>query len=247
MLEGFDPTLADQLVERYRSLGIDVRTGAPVERVERLAGGRVSVVSATGALEVDQVFHAAGRAPDVDDLDLDAGGIEYDRRGVAVDAHLRSVSNPRVWSAGDAAGIGAPLTPVAGAQGQVVAAGILGSPYAFDDSVTPSVVFSDPPMARVGMDARAAEADERFEVRSFDMSDWFTQTRVGNSAAGARLVIARDSRAVMGAHLLGVEADEIINVFALAIRSGVTLDELRTITWSYPTFAYDINYLSGRY
>lgn len=247
VLEGFDPVLAGQLLERYRLLGIDVQTGAPVERVKRLASGRVSVVSAAGAFEVDQVFHAAGRTPDVDDLELKAGGVEYDRRGIAVDSQLRSVSNPRVWSAGDASGIGAPLTPVAGAQGEVVAAGILGSPLAFDDSVTPSVVFSDPPLARVGMDAHVVEADERFEVRSFDMSGWFTQTRVGNTTAGARIVTARDSGVIVGAHLLGVGADEVINVFALAIRIGVTLDTLRTITWSYPTFAYDINYLSGRY
>ena len=79
------------------------------------------------------------------------------------------------------------------------------------------------------------------------MSGWFTQTRVGNTAAGARLVTTRDSGAIVGAHLLGVEADEIINVFALAIRSGVTIEGLRTMTWSYPTLAYDINYLSGRY
>jgi glutathione reductase (NADPH) len=247
VLKGFDPSLADALAERYRELGIDVRVDAPVERIDALAGGRLSVATPSGKVEVDKVFHAAGRVADLEDLDLRAAGVEYTRRGVTVDAFLRSTSNPIVWSAGDACGAGAPLTPVAGAQGQVVAAGILGNPTRFDDSVTPSVVFSDPPLARVGMAVEAAEKDERLDVSEFDMSGWFTQTRVGNTAAGARIVVDRGSGAIRGAHLLGVEADEVINIFATAIRGGQTLADLRTMTWTYPTGAYDINYLSGRW
>ncbi len=247
VLEGFDPTLADSLSARYRALGIDVMTDASVDRVERLGTGRLLVVTPGRTVEVDAVFHGAGRAPDLDDLNLTAGGVEYSRRGVTVGASLRSVSNPLVWSAGDAAAIGTPLTPVAAAQGQVVAAGILGTPAVYDDSATPSVVFCDPPLARVGLDAGDAEGDERLEVTSFDMSAWYTQTRVGNTAGGARLVLDRDSGAIRGAHILGVDADEIINVFALAIRFGITIGDLQTMTWSYPTFGYDINYLSGRY
>jgi len=247
VLEGFDRVLADRLVERYRAFGIEVLTNTPVVRVERLSGDRLSVGTTAGAVEVDRVFHGAGRIPDFEALDLAAAGVEYDRRGVTVDRFLRSVSNRSVWAAGDAAGAGAPLTPVAGAQGQVVAAGILGTPTEFDDAATPSVIFSDPPMARVGMSVADAEANEALEVREFDMSAWFTQTRVGNTAAGARLVIDRGSGAIRGAHLLSVEAEEVINIFALAMRFGISLDDLRTVTWSYPTLSYDINYLSGRY
>ena len=247
VLQGFDATLADALTARYRALGIDVMTDSPVERVERLDTGRLSVVTPERTVEVDAVFHGAGRAPDLDDLDLSVGQVDHTSRGVTVDASLRSVSNPLVWSAGDAAAIGTPLTPVAAAQGQVVAAGILGTPAAYDDSATPSVVFSDPPLARVGLDAGDAEGNEQLEVTSFDMSAWFTQTRVGNTAGGARLVLDRDTGAIRGAHILGVGADEIINVFALAIRFGITIDDLKTMTWSYPAFAYDINYLIGRY
>lgn len=247
VLKGFDPNLADMLANRYRALGIDLVLDSPVERVERTASGRIAAVTAGAAIEVDGAFHGAGRMPDLDDLDLDVAGVDYTHRGVTVDASLRSTSNPRVWSAGDAAAIGAPLTPVAGAQGEVVAAGILGRRAIFDDSSTPSVVFSDPPLARVGVDTAEVAADERLEVRAFDMSSWFTQTRVGNTASGARLVIDRESDTIKGAHLLGVEVEEIINVFALAIRFGITVEDLKAVIWSYPTLAYDINYLTGRY
>lgn len=247
VLKGFDSKLANMLAEHYRSLGIDLLLDAPVERAERTADGRLNVVTARGVVPVDEAFHGAGRTPDLEDLDLEAGGVEYTRQGVSVDTSLRSTSNPRVWSAGDAAAVGAPLTPVAGAQGEVVAAGILGSPAVFDEAWTPSAVFTDPPLARVGLDAEAADRDERLEVRFFDMSEWFTQTRVGNTTAGARIVLDRESGAIRGAHLLGVEAEEIVNVFALAMSHGITIGDLGQTTWSYPTFAYDINYLSGRY
>jgi len=260
VLKGFDPGLADQLATRYRALGITVLVDEPVARVEKRADGRFAVVRAgAGAAEaaggpaaapplvVDAVFHGAGRVPDLADLDLAAGGVDATARGVSVDAHLRSVSNPRVWSCGDACAEGAPLTPVAAAQGEVVASGILGEPRVFDGSLTPSVVFSDPPLALVGLGAEAADADDSLEVRAFDMSGWFTQTRVGNTAAGAKLVVERDTGRIRGAHLLGVGADDVINVFAIAIRSGLTLEDLRGVTWSYPTLSYDINYLSGRY
>jgi glutathione reductase (NADPH) len=249
VLKGFDPVLANALARRYRSLGIDVLVDEPVERVEKLADGRFAIPgsAAAGPLEVDAVFHGAGRVPDIADLDLAAGGVDATAHGVSVDAHLRSTSNPRVWSCGDACAAGAPLTPVAGAQGQIVAAGILGEARVFDDSATPSVAFCDPPLARVGLGAEAADTDDSLEVRAFDMSSWFTQTRVGNTAAGAMLVLERESGRIRGAHLLGEGADEVINVFVLAIRSRATLEDLRGVTWSYPTLAYDINYLSGRY
>jgi len=79
------------------------------------------------------------------------------------------------------------------------------------------------------------------------MSGWFTQSRIGNTTAGARIVTDRNSGAIKGAHLLGTEAEEVINLFALAIRRSVTIEDLKSLTWSYPTATYDINYLSGRY
>jgi glutathione reductase (NADPH) len=84
-------------------------------------------------------------------------------------------------------------------------------------------------------------------VRAYDMSDWFAQTRVGNTVAAARLVVDRETGTLKGAHLLGAGVDEVINVFTLAIKFGITLEELRTVTWTYPTLSYEINYLTGRY
>lgn len=237
LLSGFDPQLAGMLVERYRGLGIEIETGLPVVAVER-AGGAFVVRAGDHAFETDLVVHGAGRVPDIADLDLEAGGVTFGPRGVEVDERLRSTSNPHVSAVGDAAALGLPLTPVGVAEGRIAAADILGGDVAFDAAVTPSVVYSDPPLAKVGVDAGRKDLSERF----FDTSGWFAQRRVGQTHAGVRILTDRETDVVFGAHLLGPDAEEVVNVFALAIRKGATLEELRRTLWSYPTSASDIVY-----
>jgi glutathione reductase (NADPH) len=243
VLKGFDAELAAALVARYRELGIRVLTDAPVSRV-RCEGQALVVESAAGDVFADLVVHGAGRVADVDRLGLENAGVEFNRHGVRVDGHMRSVSNPRFWAAGDAAALGAPLTPIASRQGRIVAAGILGEEATFDGRATPSVVFSDPPLAAVGMDAEeAAQRGAEVTLQHSDMSTWFTQRRVGQTHAGAKVISDTSSGRVLGAHLLGVNAEEVINVFALAVRHGLTLDDLRAAVWAYPTASSDISYL----
>ena len=91
--------------------------------------------------------------PDLERLDLAAAGVQAGDRGVVVDAQLRSVSNPRVFAAGDAAAAGAPLTPPASRQADVVVKTILGQKAEYDPRATASVAFSDPRLAAVGMTA----------------------------------------------------------------------------------------------
>jgi glutathione reductase (NADPH) len=243
VLKDFDAELAAVLVDRYRHLGVRVLTEAPVTSIRQVPEG-LSVQSGAGEVVADLIVHGAGRMADVDDLGLAKAGVEFGRRGVHVDAHLRSIGNPHVWAAGDAADAGAPLTPVASRQGKIVAAGILGEDVTFDGRVVPSVVFSDPPLASVGMSTEEAAAlgDGVIDRRS-EMGGWFTQRRLGHSHAGAAIVSDASSGSILGAHLLGANADELINVFALAIRQGVTTEDLLATTWAYPTATSDIAYL----
>jgi glutathione reductase (NADPH) len=242
-LKGFDPDLTLMLVEGYRDRGIDVRLDWPVSGIER-SGAGFAVIGAD-RIECDLVVHGAGRVPDLDGLDLDAGRVARERAGVSVDTHMRSVSNPRAYACGDAAAVGLPLTPVGVRQGSVVAANIRESGSAtFDGAITPSAVFSDPPLARVGMtEQEAYDAQLDVDVRLTDTSAWESTRRVGLKHTGAKIVIDRSAGAILGAHLLGHGADEIVNVFALAMRSGVTAEALRASVWSYPTATSDIKYM----
>jgi glutathione reductase (NADPH) len=245
VLKGFDPELADLLVARYRSLGIDVRTDSPVSGLVRRPDGLV-VVTGSGEVVADLVVHGAGRVAALDGLGLEDAGIESGPRGVHVDDHLRSVGDAHVWAAGDAADKGMPLTPVASKEGKVVAAGILGEDVAYDGRAVPSVCFSDPPLAMVGMSvAEAAEHGDAVHVERADASEWFSQRRVGQTHGGMAILTDAASGRLLGGHLLGVNADEVVNVLALAIRHGLTASDLTAMTWSYPTSTSDLPYLLG--
>ena len=245
VLKGFDPQLADALVERYRTLGIDVRTEAPVREVVR-RGAELVVASDAGEFAADLVVHGAGRVADLDELGLEEAGIEAGPRGVRVDEHLRSVGDAHVWAAGDAADKGLPLTPVASKEGKVVAAGILGEAATYDGRAVPSVCFSDPPLAAVGLStAEAAERGDDVHVERADASAWFSQRRLGQTHAGMAVVTDAASGRLLGGHLLGAGADEVVNVLALAIRHGLTASDLTAMTWSYPTATSDLPYALG--
>jgi len=244
VLKGFDADLVAALVDRYRELGIRVLLGSPVTGL-RAEGDGLVVTAAAGELSCGMAVHGAGRVPDLGGLDLATAGVAYGAHGVEVDEHMRSVTNPAVFAAGDAAAAGLPLTPVGVRQGRVVAANIVGRAGAvFDGSVTPSAVFSDPPLGAVGMtEAAARDAGIDVEVRSFDTSGWFVSRRVGLTHTRTKVIVERGSERIVGAHVLGANAEEIVAVFALAMSAGVTASTLRDALWPYPTSASDITYV----
>src|SRR6266566_6698486 len=146
-LEKFDPELGDQLVQTSRELGIEVHLNKAVTAIER-QGNHLLVHARTGeqehTVEADLVVHAAGRVPEIDDLDLDKAGVAHEKDGVSVNAYLQSVTNPAVYAAGDAVASGGfPLTPVAGMQGGIVASNLLeGNRHTPNYTGIPSVLFT---------------------------------------------------------------------------------------------------------
>lgn len=163
-LEGFDADLVGQLVMATRDLGVEVQLGTAVAAVERRGDEfivRTQHGDEQGEIVCDLVVHAAGRVPEIDDLGLDVAGVErVERGGIVVNEFLQSVSNPAVYAAGDAAASGGlPLTPVAGMQGGIVATNLLeGNTRTPNYEGIPSVVFTTPPLARVGLDEAAARS-----------------------------------------------------------------------------------------
>ena len=157
----FDEDLVDQLVEQTRELGIDVRLGTEAIGIEK-SSAQLSVQARasgkTSTFQTDMVVHAAGRVPEINDLNLDAAGIEWDKRGVRVNEFLQSVSIPAVYAAGDAAASGGPpLAPVASYEGLIVATNLLkGNHQRPNYAGVPSVVFTIPPLAAVGLSERGA-------------------------------------------------------------------------------------------
>lgn len=248
-LPAFEPELVDALVERTRSEGVDVRMNAAVESVES-RDGKYIVTAQVGAapeiFETDLVVHGAGRAPALDELDLEAAGVQRVRGGVEVNEYLQSVSNPRVYAAGDAtASGGPPLTPVGGAEGRAAADNLLnGNRTKLDYNAIPFVVFTIPPLARVGMlESEARDAGIDVEVTSSEMSGWYYVRRVREPAALAKVVVEKASGRILGAQILGPEADEMINLFALTMRAGLKAPDLKDLIATYLSAASNVQYL----
>lgn len=244
LLLQFDPDLVGWLTEKFHDIGIDVRRGAAVVGVEQVPTG-FRVRAGMMTVEADLVVHAAGRVPDIAALALAAAGIAVEHGRLKLNEFLQSVSNPVVYAAGDAAAMGPPLTPVSSHDGKVVAANVLqGNHQRPDYRGVPSIAFTLPPIARVGMsENEARNRGHKMRVKSEKTSGWFTARRVAESVYGYKTIVDEDTGSVLGAHLVGPNVDEVVNIFGLAIRHGLTVDDLKSTIFGYPTGASDVGYM----
>jgi len=248
-LPRFDPDLVDLLVERTRKLGVRVELQTVVKGIERTPDGlavHASTIDGHRLFQADLVVHGAGRVPEIDDMELSAAGVEWDERGVKVNEYLQSVSNPAVYAAGDAAASGGPpLTPVAGYEGRIVAANLLnGNKTTADYKGIPSAAFTVPALAAVGLqEAAARQQGLRFCVHRERTSGWYSSRRIAEEYSGFKVLIEEETQRILGAHLLGPHAEDTINLFALAIRSGLPATDLKQMIFAYPTHASDVAYM----
>src|SRR5213594_419298 len=190
-------------------------------------------------------IHSAGRVPEIDDLDLATAGVERETRGVRVNEFLQSVSNPAVYAGGDAAASGPPLTPKASHDAEVLTTNLLeGNRRTPNYTGIASAVFTLPPLAAVGLTEEAARASgARFHTNWQDTSGWFNTRRVGETASGFKVLIEEGTGRILGAHLLGPHAAEVINLFALAIRLRIPAGDLQQVIFAYPTNGSDIRFM----
>lgn len=248
-LLGFDPDLVEHLVRATRELGVDVRLNTGVEAIEKTADHLLVHSSAEAArqlFETDMVVHGAGRVPEIDDLALEKAGVQWGRKGVVVNEYLQSVSNPAIYAAGDSAASGGlPLTPVASLEGHVVASNLLeGNHRKPDYTGVPTVVFTVPPLASVGLqEATARERGLKFRINREDTSGWYSSRRIGMKYSGFMVLVEEQSDRILGAHLLGPHAEEVINLFALALRAGLRAADLKTMPYAYPSSSSDLSYM----
>lgn len=252
-LPGFDAALVDRLVEHTRAEGIAVLLGADVtsiERAEHSTAFRVHTMSEgkTAVAETDLLVHGAGRIPNTGRLGVDRGNVQVDRRGaVEVNRFLQSVTNPRVFAAGDVVlpKGSLPLTPVGGHEGAIVASNLLkGNEKSPDYRGIASVVFTLPPLAGVGLTESAARSEGLdIRIESGDTADWFANRRTREKVGMFKTIVENRTGRVLGAHLLGAHADEAINLFALAVRFGITAAQLKQMIYAYPTSGSDLPYM----
>lgn len=251
VLKGFDESLSRKLIRAMEDQGVAVHTNHPVTGVERHGDGVLVRCRDAGGEDrkfvASAVVEGAGRMPALDGLALDRAGVQAGPRGIEVDENLRSVSNPRVFAAGDCAAPGLHLTPVAALQAAAVARTLIGrGPATADLTGSASVVFTHPPLSSVGLLVeQARERGREFDVFEGDAAGWAEHERLGLSHAGYRVLVERGTDRILGAHYLGQHAEEVANIFGLAIRHGLTRADLLAHPWAYPSFGYTLRYMLG--
>ena len=247
LLKGFDPEAAALAQAGLEALGVTFLLNTETKAIEGRRGAlELRVVGSDGrvrSLPCERVLAATGRVPAIDDLDLAAGEVEVDERGrPVIDAALRSTSNPRVWFAGDAAG-GIELTPVAGLEGELVAQSMLsGEPRSVDLAGMPSACFTVPQVARVGLgEAELAARGAPYQVARGSF-EYVAQAIIDDRRGGLVKLLAGEDGRLLGAHLAGPQAAELIYTLGLALRAGATLDDLREARPVHPTLSEALNW-----
>lgn len=248
-LKRFDRDLVGWVLDAMRDSGIKIRLNTPLASIDKQNGHYIVHTSGESGdlqLPADLVVHGAGRIPNIEDLNLEAAGIDFDRNGISVNEYLQSVSNDAVYAAGDAAATqGYPLTPVATMEGHTASTNLIkGNIQKPDYSGTPTTAFTHPPVAAVGFsEDQARQMGSRFRVNLKDTSRWYTSSRIGETHSGFKVIIENDTERIIGAHLFGSHVEEAINIFALAVRHNLTSTDLKNTIYSYPTSISDINYM----
>ncbi len=248
-LANFDQDIVKMLLEKSKEIGIRVHTGTNVESVSKDKDGYIvnclknkKKVEFKGAL----VVNGAGRVANIEGLDLEAGKVEHIKKGILVNEYLQNITNFAVYATGDVVlSHGLPLTPIAVNEGKMAAANILkGNVVTPDYKVLPTVVFTVPKIGSVGLsEAQVIEKEYIYEIINVDMSDWYTYKRTNDSYAMAKIIIDKETDLILGAHIMGSYADELINHFALAMQYSISAKELKRMIYAYPSATSDIGYM----
>jgi glutathione reductase (NADPH) len=247
LMESFDAELAGMLAEDYRQAGIRLHPGHEARMFEREDGGiRVHLRAEGRDLSVggfDALLMATGRRPNTAGLGLDTAGVELDERGhVRTDAR-NNTSAAGVFAVGDVAS-DPPLTPVAiAAARRLMDRLYAGIDRPLERDGIPTVVFSHPPIGKVGLtelQARERFGDDAVHVARSAFRPMLHALADSPQRSLFKLVCAGSERRVVGLHLLGDGADEILQGFAVAMKRGVTLDDLHDMVAIHPTSAEEV-------
>ena len=233
-----EPEIAAGMARILTADGVQVKTGIHVIRAEPAQDGARVLLKDGSQITADRIVLAAGRNSVTADLGLDTLGIDTEDSGaIAVDERCRVRGQQHVWAAGDVTGL-APYTHGANDQARVVTSNLLGDRTTADYSAIPRVIYTEPPMASVGLTAARARARGlNVHTASRDLADE-ARTATDTAAAGSLVLVAdRDRRVLVGAAALAHGADSWIGEATVAIRARVPLDVLADVVHAFPTYS----------
>lgn len=242
MLRGYDQQIRDRLQQISTAKGIQFLFNTELEKVVRDASGTLAVHMRGGTvLECDALLFATGRVPNTAGLGLERANVDLDAQGaIRVDEDSRS-SCPSVYAVGDVTNR-VQLTPVAIREGQAFADSVFGSkPSRVDYQCIPSAVFSHPPLAGVGMtEAQARDKLGEVKIYTADFRPMKNVLANRNERALYKLVVDAANDRIVGAHLIGPDTPEILQMMAVAVKAGLRKAQLDECVAIHPTMAEEL-------
>ncbi|MGE4317419.1 MAG: NAD(P)/FAD-dependent oxidoreductase [Deferribacterales bacterium] len=246
LVPAFDKDIADVMTESLKSKGMEIICGAKVKKIEKTPEGyNVCLATAEGERTIcaGLPVHGAGRVANLEGLNPEKGNVSVSRRGVEVNKYMQSVSNPDVFAAGDCADTGGyMLSPVAFMEGYAAAVNMMGENVMTPDHAdNATVMFNVPAVAAIGLtETQAKEAGIDYSVKFKRTESWFTSFRVMEEFSAYKVLTDKKTGLIVGAHLIGPHAEDVINIFAVAMKQRVKAADLKKIVYAYPTASSDI-------
>lgn len=248
LLRGFDDDVRAHVTEEMKKRGVKVVLGCQHERIEKVAGGYLNHMSSGNAVETDLVMFATGRRPYVDGLGLENAGVKLNDAGaIAVDKFSKT-NIENIWAVGDVTDR-INLTPVAIREGAAFAqTEFYGNPTTFDHDMVASAVFSQPPVGSVGLsEADARHLHGKVDIYLSRFRPMKTTFYGGDERCLIKLVVEASSQKVLGCHVVGPDAPEIIQMAAVALKMGVTKQQWDSTCAVHPTLAEELVTMRDKY
>ncbi|MDO8554875.1 MAG: dihydrolipoyl dehydrogenase [Candidatus Micrarchaeota archaeon] len=235
-----DRDLLTALFETMEKLGIKIYEFTDVQRVQKENGKAVVSINVKDkgmiTLETEKVLVSIGRRPNTDAIGLDKAGVNVNEKGFVPVNEKRQTNDPRIYAIGDVSGHPM-LAHKAYAEAKVAAECIAGKPSAFDTTVIPWVMFSDPEIAGVGLsESDAQNAGHKIKVGKFPFAALGRAVSTSQTTGFVKIVAEEGSERILGVHIVGSHASGMVSEAALGLEMGMTLDDLALTIHPHPTF-----------
>ncbi len=240
ILRGFDDDLRDHAATEMRKKGIELRINEDVTEIREKEGGYEIALRSGDTLEADFVLYATGRIPNTEGLGLDAAGVALGRNGEVVVDEWSQSNVPSIFAVGDVTDRMA-LTPVAIREGHAFADTVFGAkPTKADHATVPTAVFTQPELGTVGLTEAQAREEGEVEIYRSTFRPMVHTLSGRDEKMLMKLVVAKDTRKVLGVHLAGHGAGEMIQLAGVAVRMGATKDDFDNTVAVHPTASEEL-------
>lgn len=240
ILRGFDEEARGHVANAMMASGVDIRLGTNIMRLEKSQGGICAVATDGSERQFDLVLYATGRKPNAAGLGLEALGVKFGRSGeIKVDDYSQTAV-PSIYAVGDVTDR-VNLTPVAIREGHAFADTVFrGVPTKADHAMVPSAVFTQPELGSVGLTEEQARDAGPVQIYATAFRPMKTVFAGRQERVLMKLIVDTESRRVLGCHIVGPEAGEMIQLAAIAIRMGATKEDFDRTVAVHPTMSEEL-------